>query len=89
MPRNEMRKVLVIRTQMKQYRAPLCERLHGLLHAAGIQLTVAYSDPPPVERGKGDNCELLKEYDLTLCNIQYYLSYLLQTIPQFRGFRSA
>ena len=59
-----MKRVLVIQTQMKQYRAPLWARLHDLLYEDGMQLTVAYSDPPVVELRKNDNCELPAEYGL-------------------------
>src|SRR5437879_1278091 len=59
-----MKKVLVIQTQMKQYRAPLWARLHDLLCADGMQLTVAYSEPPEIELRKNDNCDLPPEYGL-------------------------
>jgi glycosyltransferase involved in cell wall biosynthesis len=67
-----MKKVLVIQTQMKQYRAPLWERLHGLLRADEIQLTVAYSDPPQTELRKNDNCELPMEYGLKVKALQLW-----------------
>jgi L-malate glycosyltransferase len=58
------KRVMVIQTQMKQYRAPLWARLFDSLRADGIQLIVAYSDPPEVELRKNDNCELPPEYGL-------------------------
>jgi glycosyltransferase involved in cell wall biosynthesis len=59
-----MKKVLIIQTQMKQYRAPLWARLSNSMQADGIQLTIAYSDPPETELRKNDNCELPPEYGL-------------------------
>lgn len=59
-----MKKVLVIQTQMQQYRAPLWEQLNDLLHADGMRLTVAYSDPPKTGLDKCDTCDLPKEYGL-------------------------
>jgi glycosyltransferase involved in cell wall biosynthesis/peptidoglycan/xylan/chitin deacetylase (PgdA/CDA1 family) len=56
--------VLIIEAQMKQYRAPFYARLNDALRADGIRLTVAYSDPPPSEARKKDNCELPPEYGL-------------------------
>lgn len=57
-----MKKVLIIQTQMKQYRAPLWAQLNDSLRRDGIELTVAYSDPSESERPKNDNCELPAEY---------------------------
>lgn len=59
-----MKSVLIIEAQMKQYRAPFYARLNDALRADGIRLTVAYSDPPPSEARKKDNCELPPEYGL-------------------------
>lgn len=47
---------------MKRYRAPFYAKLHETLRAAGVDLTVAYSDPPAVESQKKDTCELPREY---------------------------
>lgn len=59
-----MKDVLIIEAQMKQYCAPFFALLNDALRADGIRLTVAYSDPPPCEAGKKDNCELPPEYGL-------------------------
>lgn len=50
--------ILIIQSQMKQYRVPFFTKLHAALLQDGIKLKVAYSDPPPAERGKRDNVDL-------------------------------
>lgn len=60
----EMKTVLIIQAQMKQYRAPLFAKLHELLRSEGISLTVAYSAPEGSEGDRRDNCELPTEYGL-------------------------
>src|SRR6266478_3027059 len=60
----KMKKVLIIEAQMKQYRAPFYALLHEALRADGIQLTVAYSEPPASELWKKDTRELPEEYGL-------------------------
>ena len=59
-----MKNVLIVEAQMKQYRAPFYALLYEALHADGIQLTVAYSEPPASESWKKDTCELPEEYGL-------------------------
>jgi glycosyltransferase involved in cell wall biosynthesis/peptidoglycan/xylan/chitin deacetylase (PgdA/CDA1 family) len=59
-----MKSILIIEAQMKQYRAPFYARLNEALRGDGIRLTVAYSEPPPSEARKRDNCELSPEYGL-------------------------
>ena len=49
-----MKNVLIVEAQMKQYRAPFYALLYEALHADGIQLTVAYSEPPASESWKKD-----------------------------------
>ena len=56
--------VLIIQTQIKQYRVPFFEKLHSMLKEDGISLRVAYSDPPSCEDGKGDNCDLPPDYGI-------------------------
>lgn len=53
-----MYQVLFTQAQMKQYRVPFFEKLHALLLRDGIEVKVAYSDPPEVDRAKGDNVDL-------------------------------
>jgi L-malate glycosyltransferase len=57
-----MKKVLIIEAQMKQYRAPFYALLNQALRKDGVQLTVAYSDPPPSDEQKKDTCELPLDY---------------------------
>lgn len=59
-----MKNVLIIEAQMKRYRAPFYAGLNETLHREGIRLTVAYSDPPPAEAIKKDNCQLPEEFGL-------------------------
>jgi glycosyltransferase involved in cell wall biosynthesis len=56
--------VLITLDQMKQYRVPLFEKLHAVLADDGVDLRVAYSDPPPRELAKQDNTELPAEYGI-------------------------
>jgi glycosyltransferase involved in cell wall biosynthesis len=59
-----MKRVLIIEPEMKQYRAPFYAGLYEALRLDGIELNVAYSDPPPSEAQKKDNCDLPAEYAL-------------------------
>src|SRR5882724_9995136 len=59
-----MKKVLIIESQMKQYRKAFYECLYELLQADGVQLRVAYSDPRASEVGKSDSCDLPSTYGL-------------------------
>jgi glycosyltransferase involved in cell wall biosynthesis len=56
------KRVLIIQGQMKQYRLPFFEKLRAALEKDGVALRVGYSDPPPSEIGKRDNCDLPPEY---------------------------
>lgn len=56
-----MTRILIIQAQMKQYRVPFFTKLHAALLQDGVELKVAYSDPPPAERRKRDNCDLPAE----------------------------
>jgi L-malate glycosyltransferase len=53
-----MNQVLIIEAQIKQYRLPFYELLVERLRGESIELQVGYSDPPPVEASKKDNCDL-------------------------------
>jgi len=57
-----MKRVLIIEAEIKQYRIPLYAMLRDALRDDGIQLTVAYSDPGPVDLLKKDSRELPPEY---------------------------
>jgi glycosyltransferase involved in cell wall biosynthesis len=60
----QMKKLLIIEAQMKRYRKPFYDFLHTALLEDGIQLQVAYSDPPPDDARKQDTCDLPAEYGL-------------------------
>lgn len=53
-----MLNVLIIESQMKQYRIPFFARLHAALQSNNICLRVAYSAPGASEIMKGDNADL-------------------------------
>lgn len=57
-----LKRVLIIESQIKQYRVPFFEKLRESLKADSVELRVAYSDPPPFEKEKRDNCDLPSEY---------------------------
>jgi glycosyltransferase involved in cell wall biosynthesis len=59
-----MKRVLIIEAQIKQYRVPFYERLHVALAADGVELKVAYSDPPLLEACKKDICDLPARYGM-------------------------
>src|SRR5258708_12513334 len=59
-----MKQVLIIESQMNQYRVPFYAKLHQALRAQSIQLTVAYSDPIPSEAIKNDTCDLPQEFGM-------------------------
>jgi glycosyltransferase involved in cell wall biosynthesis len=56
------KQVLIIQSQIKQYRMPFFENLREALRKDGVTLKVGYSDPPPSETGKRDNCDLPSDY---------------------------
>lgn len=57
-----MTEVLIVQSMAKQYRVPFFEGLHAALARDGMRLRVAYGDPPPHERSKGDDVELDPAY---------------------------
>src|SRR5689334_14437153 len=57
-----MKRVLIIQAQMKHYRVAFFNGLRARLLQDGVELKVAYSDPPPSERSKRDNAELPGDY---------------------------
>jgi glycosyltransferase involved in cell wall biosynthesis len=68
---------LIIESQMNQYRAPFYTKLHQVLHAQSIQLTVAYSDPIPSEAIKNDTCDLPQEFGLKVSGHWFWKEKLL------------
>ena len=62
----QMKTVLIIEAQMKQYRLPFYEMLYERLRDADIRLRVAYSDPAGQELRKRDNCVLPLEFGLSV-----------------------
>src|SRR5262249_44399233 len=57
-----MKRVLIIESQMNQYRLPFYTKLYEALREEGISLKVAYSDPPPLEAMKRDTFNLPLEF---------------------------
>jgi glycosyltransferase involved in cell wall biosynthesis len=57
-----MKRVLVIQSEINQYRLPFFAKLNELLRAEGIRLTVAYSDPACEDESKNDTCELPQSF---------------------------
>jgi L-malate glycosyltransferase len=57
-----MKRVLIVESQMNQYRVPFYTLLCKELAARGIQLSVAYSHPNSEEEPKNDTCDLPLEY---------------------------
>ena len=53
-----MTRVLIIESQLKQYRRQFLVELAATLRARGIELVVAYSEPSAAERAKGDTIDL-------------------------------
>jgi glycosyltransferase involved in cell wall biosynthesis len=62
MAQMKTKRVLIIQSQIKQYRVPFFEKLHEALAVDGVTLHVAYSDPLPREAKKQDNQDLPAEY---------------------------
>jgi glycosyltransferase involved in cell wall biosynthesis len=60
----QVKSVLIIEAQMKQYRLPFYLSLNEALRREGIRLTVAYSDPPPAEALKKDTCDLPTDFGM-------------------------
>jgi glycosyltransferase involved in cell wall biosynthesis len=59
-----MNGVLIIEAQIKKYRVSFYSKLYESLRNDGIELTVAYSDPPPSEGARLDNSDLPCNYGL-------------------------
>jgi L-malate glycosyltransferase len=60
------KQVLIIQSQVKQYRVPFFDKLHELLQRDHVDLRVAYSDPVGREAEKEDTAELSPEYGLKI-----------------------
>jgi glycosyltransferase involved in cell wall biosynthesis len=56
------KRVLIIQSQIKQYRVPVFHHLHRALKMEGVDLRVAYSAPNAAEATKADNADLPPEY---------------------------
>ena len=52
------KRVLIVQAMMKQYRVPFFDGLYKALQQEGIELRVAYGNPPASEERKQDNVEL-------------------------------
>lgn len=57
-----MPRVLIIQSQVKQYRVPFFQELHRLLKEDGIELRVVYSAPNVVESLRNDNQDLPPDF---------------------------
>lgn len=53
-----MRRVIIIKTLVKQYRAIFFQKLYEELMVEGVSLTVLYGSPSQVEKKKSDNVDL-------------------------------
>lgn len=83
-----MKRVLIIEAQIKRYRLPFYLRLHAALARDAVELRVVYSDPPPVEARKQDNCDLPRDFGVKVRGYSLAQSrFLLQ--PTFRQIAAA
>src|ERR1019366_3225799 len=57
-----MPKVLIIQTEVKQYRVPFFTQLYSMLREDGIELVVAYSPPNRAHALRKDSADLPKEF---------------------------
>jgi glycosyltransferase involved in cell wall biosynthesis len=62
--KNAMKRVLVIQSEINQYRLPFFAKLNELLRAEGIRLTVAYSDPACEDACKNDTCDVPEAFGM-------------------------
>lgn len=60
--------VLILQSMMKGYRVPFFKGLYELLQREGIDLRVAYGDPPASEKMKRDNAELAEPWGRKIKN---------------------
>lgn len=63
-----MIRVMVLMSQIKQYRFAFYNQLYLALKQEGIDLKVAYGPPPPLEAMKGDNVDLAPPLGLKTTN---------------------
>lgn len=61
-----VRRVLIVQCVAKHYRRRLFDLMYQQLSAHGVELTVAYADPNPVEALRGDNANLPASYGVKL-----------------------
>src|SRR6202158_4163281 len=64
-------RVLIIQSQIKQYRVPFFDHLHQTLALDNISLRVAYSDPSRNEEKKGDNQDLPASYGVKVKSFRF------------------
>ena len=81
----QMKQVLIIQAQIKQYRIPFFAGLHAALARDGVALRVAYSDPSRRESKKGDNRDLPAAYGskvraVWMCGERILFQSLLQEV---------
>lgn len=78
------RHVLIVKGVVKQYRKAFFEGLHANLQHNGVDLTVAYSIPPPSEAKKGDNIDLPEQFGLRIPAGYFWGERLLWQWPGWR-----
>lgn len=83
-----MKRVLIIEAQIKRYRLPLYLRLHAALARDAVELRVVYSDPPPSEARKRDNCDLPRDFGVKVRGYSLARSRFLWQ-PAFRQIAAA
>jgi glycosyltransferase involved in cell wall biosynthesis len=64
--------VLIVQAMAKQYRVPFFDGLHAALARDGVRLRVAYGEPPPAERSKGDDVALDPAYGVRVPGRWWY-----------------
>jgi L-malate glycosyltransferase len=82
---SQMKRVLIIQSQIKQYRVPFFEALHRALAQEGVALRVAYSDPSRREAAKSDNRDLpadlgVKVKGTWMCSDKIFFQSLLKEV---------
>ena len=75
-----MRRVLIIQSEMKQYRVPFFSGLHAALQREDIELTVAYSNSNPLHALRGDSAELPPPIGLKVSGRWFFGRFIYQPL---------
>lgn len=78
-----MAKVIIIQSVVKQYRLPFFAQLHDKLSKEGIELIVAYSDPPVAHAVRNDNVMLPPSWGLKVPGHWLFNRLLYQPVWRF------